>query len=336
MIPSTALRAAFGIACALSGTLAGAAPLQAQDLQLPIDCRLGENCFVQQYADMEPGPAIRDPFCGQASYDGHSGMDIRLRSMRDLADEVAVVAAADGKVVNVRDGEADRLVFDSAAREAIRGKECGNGVSVAHENGLETLYCHMKQGSVVVKPGDELRAGQKIGSVGASGFVQFPHVHLAVRRNGEEVEPVTGRPLGTGCSDDAGQYASLFTDEISAQLNNDVQFLDYGLTGAALDYDQLVETGAPPAPEADSASLIGWGWVANLQPGDVIGIRITGPDGAVLAEGRSTPQTRHKAAYSYYAGRNAAPEPGDYGLRVSIWRGDAEVLFQEKTVTVAP
>ncbi len=52
---------------------------------LPVACTIGEDCFVQQWPDMDGGPGAADPFCGMAAYDGHDGLDIRLRSMADVA-----------------------------------------------------------------------------------------------------------------------------------------------------------------------------------------------------------------------------------------------------------
>ncbi|WBU55344.1 M23 family metallopeptidase [Paracoccus sp. SCSIO 75233] len=285
---------------------------------------------------MDPGEGTRDPFCGLASYDGHGGTDIRLRSLADLDRDVAVIASADGRVANIRDGEPDRLITDAATREAVRGKECGNAVLLDHENGLQTIYCHMKQGSVGVRPGDTVRAGDRLGSVGASGLAQFPHVQLSVRRGGAEIDPLTGRELAQGCDASRDVSGSLFADDIRTPLsNNDVQILDFGLSGEPLDYPRLVIDGAPDIPDASSRGLVGWVWVINFKPGDTIRIRITGPDGSVLSESQSAPEARHKAAYSYYMGKQGTPAPGDYRVDVAIVRGGDELLSGSKTVSVS-
>lgn len=311
------------------------APVFAQTLELPIDCRLGEDCFVQQFPDMDPGEAALDPFCGVASYDGHSGTDIRVRSLADLDRDVAVLAAADGTVVNIRDGEPDQLISDAQARESVRGKECGNAVSLSHEGGMQTLYCHMERGSILVRPGQKVRAGDRLGSVGASGLAQFPHVHLGVRRNGKDIDPMTGRALDEGCDAVQDGANSLFSEELRAKLgNNDVQILDFGLSGAPLDYDSLVTEGAPERPDTTSPGVAGWVWVINFRPGDILQVRIVDPDGNILSEGRSKPQDRHKAAYSYFTGREGAPAPGDYKIEVAILRDDAVLQSRDKTISI--
>jgi murein DD-endopeptidase MepM/ murein hydrolase activator NlpD len=47
-------------------------------------------------------------------------------------------------------------------------------------NGNYALYAHIKTGTVGVKPGDRLSAGQVIGSVGNTGNSDAPHLHFHV------------------------------------------------------------------------------------------------------------------------------------------------------------
>lgn len=65
----------------------------------------------------------------------------------------------------------------------------GYYVEISHGNGMQTYYGHMQQGSVCVNPGDRVYAGQKIGKIGATGFVTGPHLHFEVRINGSSVNP---------------------------------------------------------------------------------------------------------------------------------------------------
>lgn len=86
--------------------LCGLVPVAAQaklDLHLPVDCIIGENCFIQNYFDhkAEAG-AVRDYTCGNMSYDGHNGTDFRVPTYADLQQGIAVLAAADGTVKAVQ------------------------------------------------------------------------------------------------------------------------------------------------------------------------------------------------------------------------------------------
>ena len=131
------------------------------ELGLPAQCTLGKDCFVQQYPDMDAGAGVADPYCGPATYDGHDGTDLRIMSMADVARGVPVLAMADGTVLRARDGVPDHLVTSEADRAAVADKECGNGMIVELGGGFEVQYCHMRQGSLVVKPGDHVDAGPK-------------------------------------------------------------------------------------------------------------------------------------------------------------------------------
>jgi murein DD-endopeptidase MepM/ murein hydrolase activator NlpD len=42
------------------------------------------------------------------------------------------------------------------------------------------VYAHLKTGSVRVRPGDKVRAGQVIGQLGSSGNSTEPHLHFHV------------------------------------------------------------------------------------------------------------------------------------------------------------
>ena len=61
----------------------------------------------------------------------------------------------------------------------------GNFVKIKHDNGLKTLYAHLKYGSVNVIKGQRTYKGQKIGTMGATGNAYGVHLHFEVRDNKE-------------------------------------------------------------------------------------------------------------------------------------------------------
>jgi murein DD-endopeptidase MepM/ murein hydrolase activator NlpD len=64
----------------------------------------------------------------------------------------------------------------------------GNKTVVTLQDGTELWYAH--QTSFAVSVGDQVRAGQVIGSVGSTGNVTGPHVHIEVRPGaGDPVDP---------------------------------------------------------------------------------------------------------------------------------------------------
>jgi hypothetical protein len=106
------------------------APALAIELGLPARCELGKTCFVQQYPDMAAGDAVADPLCGTLTYDGHSGTDLRILSMKDVEAGYAVVAVGDGEVLRVRDQEQDHLIETESDPASVAGRECGNGLVI--------------------------------------------------------------------------------------------------------------------------------------------------------------------------------------------------------------
>ncbi len=65
----------------------------------------------------------------------------------------------------------------------------GNYVVINHGNGVETLYAHMLDNSLMVNPGDVVQKGQTIGRVGNTGYSFGAHLHFEVRVNGMRLDP---------------------------------------------------------------------------------------------------------------------------------------------------
>lgn len=320
-------------ACAFVAMLPASAA--ALELGLPAQCTPGSDCFVQQYADMDAGAGVADPFCGPASYDGHDGTDLRVLSMADVARGVAVVAVADGTVLRSRDGVPDRLVTTEADRAAVADRECGNGMIVDLGGGYEVQYCHMRQGSLAVRPGDAVKRGQKLGEIGASGMAQFPHVHITVRRDGDKLDPATGRALSAGCLAAGEAAAPLFQADVAAALGKgETQLLALGLAGGPVDHAALAVSGPPPQATSASPAIVGWGWFINLRAGDRVVVELRGPDGAPVSANRSDPMDRPKASFSAFAGRKGAPKPGGYEVRVAVERDGAVVVERSGTYAI--
>ncbi len=319
----------------LSGSLlALATPLQAKPfkLSMPVDCRIGETCFIQQYADVDPGPGAKDYRCGSAVYDKHKGTDIRIRTLVDAAAGVDVLAAAPGKVLRTRDGVWDKVVASARDRNAIQDVFCGNGLIIDHGSGWETQYCHMRRGSLRVKSGDQVKRGQALGLVGYSGFAQFPHLHISVRKDGEIIDPFTGRATANGCG--AKGKASLWDDATRKQLTyRKGRLMSSGFADRPVEPSEILKQLPDERGIAsNSPALVAYGWWINLQRGDRILIRLTGPNGKIASQ-TSKPLTRAKAQYVQFAGKKRPPggwPAGTYTSAAAVIRGGKALLGQRR------
>jgi murein DD-endopeptidase MepM/ murein hydrolase activator NlpD len=65
-------------------------------------------------------------------------------------------------------------------------------IIVDHANGYSSYYAHLSQMYVML--GQQLERGQVIGAVGSTGNSTGPHLHLEIRYNGVEQNPLVYLP----------------------------------------------------------------------------------------------------------------------------------------------
>jgi hypothetical protein len=318
----------------LPALMLAAAPATARDpiLSLPVDCTLGDDCFILQYADADPGRGAADYTCGPMSYDGHKGTDFAVPSFAAMAEGVDVIAAAPGVVRGQRDGMPDTGADDTPA-ELLTGRECGNGVVIDHGGGWETQYCHMKQGSITVEAGQRVPMGKVLGQIGFSGRTQYPHLHLAVREDGRVVDPFNTDELAV-CGEDDGPEDDLWSDSPPYRGGG---LVAVGVSPGVPEYDAIKagREGVESLPP-DAAALVAWGFAFGGQAGDALEITIKRPDGSKMVEGRQAVE-RQQVLFFRAAGRRQPDggwSPGEYGISVSHWRGDTLLDQRDTTVTV--
>lgn len=95
----------------------------------------------------------------------HSGLDFKAGR------GTPILATARGKVIVARTG----------------WRLHGNTIVLDHGHGILSIYIH--QTSLKVKEGDEVEAGQQIGTVGSTGRASGPHLHFCIYVNGTAANP---------------------------------------------------------------------------------------------------------------------------------------------------
>jgi murein DD-endopeptidase MepM/ murein hydrolase activator NlpD len=105
----------------------------------------------------------QDPFTGEEAF--HSGVDISTRR------DEPVLATAEGVVI----------------KSGWNG-DYGQTVEIAHATGFTTVYGHLD--AILVKDGQRVSRGERVGLVGSTGRSTGPHLHYEVRQGDRVVNPV--------------------------------------------------------------------------------------------------------------------------------------------------
>ena len=325
----TALAAVAGGSTIAFAAAGFAAPDAAPKLSWPLACELGRTCFIQRYVDRDPGPGAKDYTCGSDTQDEHGGTDIRLRDLADQRRGVAVLAAAAGRVSRLRDGVPDVSVRERGLA-AVKGAECGNAVVIDHGGGWETQYCHLANGSISVRPGQQVQAGAPIGRVGLSGETEFPHLHLSVRHGSQGVDPFAPDP---GAGGSCGSGASLWraTPPYLARTVINSGFATRSLTLPD------IEAGDIAPPTAAAPVVAAYARIINLKPGDVVSLALTGPGGVTAGPLVEQPLLRPEAVRFILAGKRRPQggwPKGRYRADLRIENGGKAVLMQSFEVLI--
>jgi hypothetical protein len=289
------------------------------ELGLPLQCEPGVDCWIVNFVDLDKSKNVRDHRCSSFGYDGHKGTDISIRDLKAMRDGVPVVASAPGIVIGTRDGMSD--VGLANGRAAISGRECGNTAAIHHGGGWVTQYCHMRKGSVLVKKGQRVKRGDRLGLVGLSGNTQFPHVHISLRLNKRVIDPFIGTSPGEGCGDIKKSFWT--SRALSLLSGTPTAIFNAGFAAkkpivksirAGLYKDKVLSRSAPV--------LLLWADMYWAQKGDVLEMKIIDPDGSVIHAYKNTIK-KTRARQLFYAGKKRKPlfwPAGEYRGEITLLR----------------
>ena len=307
----------------LTALSAAVADIPGGGFGIPIDCTLGTSCWIVNYPDAGPKSTSLDFRCNHLTYDGHEGTDFAVRDLAAMRQGVAVVSAAAGRILRVRDG-----MNDAGSADMPDGRGCGNGVVISHGGGWETRYCHLRKGSVTVRPGESVRRGDRLGMVGMSGRTVFPHVELTIRRHGTPLDPFTGREVFSGCG--AGERS--LWHERAHPAYSAFRIVAAGFATGAVDMAAIQRDAASPTSlSAGASALVLWAVTLGVEPGDRLGLSITGPDGStVFSQQKELERTRiRRLDYGGRRLRGSSWTPG-------VYIGEARLLRPGSDATEPP
>lgn len=107
----------------------------------------------------------------------HNGIDLVKKTLSPSY----IIAHSDGEVVGV---------VTNINWTKYGSGSYGNYVKIRHDNGMHTLYAHLKYGSVTVKKGTRVLKGERLGYMGATGSATGVHLHFEVRdENDKKINP---------------------------------------------------------------------------------------------------------------------------------------------------
>ncbi len=209
-------------------------------------------------------------------------------------------------VLRVRDGEEDVSVRERGLG-SVAGRECGNGLVVDHGGGWTTQYCHMARGSLVVRQGERVAAGQRLGLVGLSGKTEYPHLHFTVRRGETVVDPFALDAAPGTCG--SGGQATAWTATVAAAMPYaSGAVLNAGFAAGPVTMSDIEGgTAGTPPRGPDAPALVAFFRAISLREGDVQRIVITGRTVASSSMAPREPLPRHQAQFMAFAGVRRPP-----------------------------
>jgi murein DD-endopeptidase MepM/ murein hydrolase activator NlpD len=188
------------------------------DIDFRTDPRNGDHCkivFERRYADDRPAGYGRILF---ATYDGkrtgrktaclfngkyydEHGVELKKNFLKTPLNVLRITSGYGYRIHPVLGGwrmhwgvdygaPIGTPVFSIANGTVIRTACChdyGLLVCVKHDNGYESRYSHLSK--ILVKPGQKVMQGQKVGLVGSTGWSTGPHLFFQIIIKGKRVDP---------------------------------------------------------------------------------------------------------------------------------------------------
>ena len=201
----------------------------------------------------------------------------------------------------------------------MEGEEGGNILKIDSGNGIEWRYVHIANGTTVVKPGQQVKAGDHLAGAGETGVATGVHLHLMLYVNGERSNPQTWL-AERGLILEKGQMPRL-----TSPAGGDA-------AGAASSSSAAASSSSAPSAKLASGSSPAGAAASDGQPPKVNGpVRITLPEGS---EWTLSPEQVENAALIIGVAREL--NISDKGIQVALMTGLQETMLQNMANPTLP
>ncbi len=285
------------------------AEVKASGLLFPLDCQLGTNCWLSSLPRHYFKDKQLDFRCGPLTKDSNLGTEFIIKDMQQMMEGVDVIAPISGKVIEKKDGHEDTLSLGSDT--------CGNMLAIANEQ-LIVTFCHLKNTSVRLGKGEEVSAGEVVGQVGSSGYVDHPKLFMkleVIDGDGKvrDLDPFYGKQFDCGLPPES--------------LWDKGDFMDFNArTGVVFNYGfafdnitaRIIANGEHKKNiPANPKIFIGFVEMLSVNKGDIVNISITDSSGNVIAS-RKHEFGKFQARYLLYVEKTLRQQKikGNFELKI--------------------
>ncbi|XZE55493.1 peptidoglycan DD-metalloendopeptidase family protein [Planctomycetaceae bacterium SH139] len=283
-------------------------------LLFPSSGTRNETYVVNNYADVDPRPNLREDFNGGIyQYDGHNAWDLGPTNFADQDAGLPLVAAAAGVVTEIVDGNFDRKTnWDPSD---------ANYVIIDHGNNWNTVYWHLARDSVAVEVGQTVEAGDVIGDMGSSGISTGTHIHYTLRRFNFPVETMYDTETYYHEDADVVYQPSTDTGILYSNISNDNSPHDS-------DWRESFPTKRVFSRAANDPLVFNYAF-SHLLAQETLNIRFVRPSGTVQwSTNWTAPSDRRQSQHYWWIG------PSHWKTEVGTWT--AEVLKEGQVLVSEP
>lgn len=297
-------------------------------LQWPLSCSVGQDCFIQAYPDVLAGAdseRAMDYRCGSRTSPGLKATQIVFKDWNTGLADQGVYPVAAGKVVTVVSD------FIDGEMQAAN-KACGNQVMVDH-GGWESTYCHLRQGSIAVKPGQDITPRDMLGYVGQSGAVVEPMLALVVSQRGVAYDPFSGHSIEARLACSANADTDNWSDEVNYL---EAAIVSAGFAPRVVNHLEVKANAELSARGLTHKSpyLVGWTRVQHIKAGDVEDFELVAPDGTVVEKRHQTlpGDSADYLSFVFVKADKAGLKAGEWNSHYQLSRGGRIIVQKNNSI----